>query len=251
VTDGPTGARMVSSASNAGRPGCRRAIKLRRRRAAVDPRSFDHFAASYDRRDELIGGWVTEWLNGVLTGRQGASAIDLGCGGGRLAVLLAEHYDKVRALDLSGEMIDLARVKRPHPRITYEQGDLTKVTGEYDLVLSVMALHHVPDLAATLDKVCELVTPGGLAILVDPAYPVAPPKGPWQYHWRNFVDFANDIRRAVEKYRLKSDRSWIEHLMSDRFLTPEEFVHAYSTALPGVVISPVRGLHTAVWERPA
>ncbi len=218
--------------------------------SAVNVRSFDHFAANYDRRDELNGGWVTEWLAALLEVRGGASAVELGCGSGRVSMLLAEHYGQVRAIDLSSEMIRLARSKHTHPAISYEQGDLTQVTGEYDLVLSIMTLHHVPQLTETLNHIRELVAPGGVAVLVDAAQP---PKPRWMFHVGNLLRFAGDVRRrdrfAWERLRLNSDRDWIDHKVSDRFLSPEEFVTTYKGAFPGAVITPVSGLYTAVWER--
>jgi 2-polyprenyl-3-methyl-5-hydroxy-6-metoxy-1,4-benzoquinol methylase len=43
-------------------------------------------------------------------------------------------------------------------------------SGEYDLVLSVMTLHHVPDLQAALAHIKGLLAPGGRIVLADP-YP--------------------------------------------------------------------------------
>ena len=69
-------------------------------------------------------------------------------------------------------MIQIARAKRSRPNIAYRQADLLEATGsgEYDLVLSVMTLHHVPDLRAALAHVKGLLAPGGRIVLADP-YP--------------------------------------------------------------------------------
>jgi len=212
----------------------------------ANAQTFDDFARRYDRRDEINGGWITDWLRGVLAGRHGASALDLGCGTGRVALLLAEHYDSVRAVDLSQEMVELAQAKRPHPRITYEQSDLREVTGSYDLVVSIMVLHHLPDPAVTLGHLANLVAPGGMAVLIDAAQP---PTSRWRLHFWDLAGFARDVKQAFEKLQLNSDRRWVDHLLSDRFLQPVEFVLTYSRALPGVAIEPVGGLCTAVWQR--
>ncbi len=211
--------------------------------------SFDEFAVAYDRRDEFFGGWVTGWLSGVLIGRHGDSAVDLGCGTGRLAILLAEHYKQVRAVDLSAAMIELARSKHDHPRINFERGDLTEVTGQYDLVLSVMTLHHVPDLPNVLQRIGALVAPGGLAILVDPAQ--RPPRSRYGLYAWHLGELARDLGRAWTKFRLNTDRHWLDHQISDRFLSPDEFVSTFERALPGAVVGPVSGVYTAVWERRA
>jgi 2-polyprenyl-3-methyl-5-hydroxy-6-metoxy-1,4-benzoquinol methylase len=213
-----------------------------------DAQSFDDFADKYDRRDELNGGWITDWLRGLLAGRHGNSALDLGCGTGRVALLLAEHYDHVRAVDLSPDMIEIARAKRPHPRVSYEQGDLAGVTGSFDLVVSIMVLHHVPDLPTTLNHIAELVAPGGRAVVIDAAQL---PTTRWMILLRNSVGFVREVKHSWEKMRLNSDRQWVDHLVSDRFLQPSEFLTTYSRALPGVAIESVSRLYTAVWQRSA
>ncbi len=222
-----------------------------RRRTDHDPTSFDHLAETYERRDELTRGWVTGWLMDQLANRHGGSAVDLGCGNGRTALILADHYRQVRAVDLSPEMIRLASSRRPHPRVTYECADLDRVQGQYDLVVSIMVLHHVPDIRATLAHISRLVAPGGMAILVDPA---GPRERRWQFHLRHVMALYGDLRdrraRAWEHFRLKSDRRWMDHLVSDRFLTVEQCRDVYARARPGAVIGTVNGLHSAVWQRP-
>jgi ubiquinone/menaquinone biosynthesis C-methylase UbiE len=221
---------------------------------AGDPQSFDGFATSYERRDELCRGWVEDWLVEQLRGRSGGSAIDLGCGNGRSALLLAEHYDSVRAVDLSSDMIELARTRRPHPKVVYEVGDLDLETGPHDLVLSVMVLHHVPDIEATLARIAGMVAPGGTAILVDHAQASPAPQPRWRFHVNHALSLLGELRAgqrdAWERFVLRSDRRWVDHLVSDRFLTTARFEAVDRQALPGATLTVVRGLYTVVWHRP-
>jgi 2-polyprenyl-3-methyl-5-hydroxy-6-metoxy-1,4-benzoquinol methylase len=214
----------------------------------ADPQSFDDFAEIYDRRIQATGGFLPDWLDGVLYGRRGETAIDLGCGTGNVAAMLAERYRHVRAIDLSGPMIDLARRKHRHPGITFEQGDLTEVTGQYDLVVSIMTLHHVPDLPAVLERISELVAPNGLAILVDNV--AARPMKMWTLYFGALLGLFTDLLGAWRRFRTQTNRKWIDHLVSDRFLSEPEFEAIFSGALPGAVIRPTGGLYTAVWKRP-
>jgi 2-polyprenyl-3-methyl-5-hydroxy-6-metoxy-1,4-benzoquinol methylase len=99
----------------------------------------------------------------------GRRAFDPGCGAGRHWVTLAVRFGEVDAIDLSGTMIELARARRSRPNITYRQADLLDVdgAGRYDFILSVMTLHHVPDLGAALRNIKTLLAPGGRVVLVD------------------------------------------------------------------------------------
>jgi len=97
-------------------------------------------------------------------------ALDFGCGVGRHARLLAEHFDRVVGVDVSEEMVRLARhfgagvdglefVVNPSERLT-AFGD-----GEFDLVHSRLVLQHLPSEEAVLGYVGELarvLSPGGL-----------------------------------------------------------------------------------------
>lgn len=226
-------------------------MPLLRRSAGPDPQSFDHLAALYERRDELTGGWVTDWLEEQLQPRSGLSAIDLGCGVGRTAVMLAKHFGRVEAIDISGDMITIARERRPHPRIQYRQADLMDVRGQFDLVLSVMVLHHVPDLERTLSHIASLVRPGGTAILVDNA---EAPLSRWQLHRAHLRSLYGEIRShqpgAWERFRVRSNRAWVAHRLSDRYLTASEFESTYRSAFPGAAVLPVHELRAAVWIRP-
>ena len=74
--------------------------------------------------------------------------MDLGCGTGTVAagVLGAFPNAQVTCLDLAENMIAMARAKLEHyPQVRYVAGDFDKfdLHGEYDVVVSSLALHHL------------------------------------------------------------------------------------------------------------
>jgi SAM-dependent methyltransferase len=206
--------------------------------------SFDRTAADYDRLGDLSENEsIRNWLASVLP-RGGGRALDLGCGSGRHAVLLAERFTHVDAIDLSPPMIEIARARRSRPNITYQVADLleTAGSGQYGLVLSVMTLHHVPDLQAALAHIKELLAPGGRIVLVDP-YPAQSalqrlvPLRP-RLHAGAVLRFRTDLVRrgpatAWEIYRLSTRREWLDHRLSDRFFSRDELEQCCAALLPG------------------
>ncbi len=221
-------------------------------------------------RNELIG----PWLEGLLPAT-GGRALDLGCGTGRHAVLLAERFGQVDAIDLSGPMIELARQRRLRPNITYWQADLHDVDGggHYDFVLSVLTLHHVPDLHAALSHIKTVLAPGGRAVLVDVyAVPESALRSP-QWMLRRMVGRlvplrprlhglamqklgADLVRRgpatAWEIYRLSTTRKWLDHRVTDRFFSREELERSCETLFPGYrfdILGGPRGIGL-VWDAP-
>ena len=235
------------------------------RRRAAD-QSFDGFAEAYDRFSSLVDEPVWPWLAspeigvGVACGGR-RRALDAGCGSGRRCVELAEHFDEVVGIDLSGPLIELARARRAHPRVRYEVADLTSfadVEG-FDLVYSSTALHHVEPLEPALAHLRSLVRPGGQAVLADLVQGVF---GWKRWLWRHgavhltpLEDLPRRARQygwtpAWEAFRFETSRPWVRHLLSDRFLTLEEFTERYLSVFPeGRIVR--QGLTALVWQRPA
>jgi tRNA (cmo5U34)-methyltransferase len=80
--------------------------------------------------------------------------IDLGCGTGTVAARVLDGFPnaQVTCLDLAGNMIAMARAKLGHyPHVHYVTSDFTAfdLDGNYDAVVSSLALHH---LATNEDK---------------------------------------------------------------------------------------------------
>ena len=198
-------------------------------------------------------------MAGGRAARRRRRAIDLGCGPGRQAALLAGRFEQVEAVDLSGPMIELARARRARPNITYLQGDLHDVgeAGRYDCVLSPRTLHHVPDLHAALSHLKRLLAPGGRLVVVD-SYPSESALSPARRMLHRAVPLrprlralavqalaTNLVRRgpdtAWEIYRLSTRREWLDHRVSDRFFSREELVRCCEALFPGYRLDTLGG----------
>jgi 2-polyprenyl-3-methyl-5-hydroxy-6-metoxy-1,4-benzoquinol methylase len=142
--------------------------RRKKSRAAYDPvaagrfwsrrlKSTDPLAAvlTYDAPkpvNEAYDRWETSSLTRLLpksiTGR---SALDIGCGIGRLTISMAEAGAEVTALDLSPDMLArcraTARRKRVASRVTTVLGsahDLAGIEGKFDIVTCFGLLEHLP-----------------------------------------------------------------------------------------------------------
>ncbi len=109
--------------------------------------------------------------------------IDLGCGHGALAKQLTEtdFRGTYLGLDLSEGMINLARTSLQHPRVIFDQADLsrdiwvsplpqlpTPFQPPYSCVLAFASLHHIPGKDrryALVKEVFRLMKPGAQWIL--------------------------------------------------------------------------------------
>ena len=204
--------------------------------------SFDAFAETYDRLASLSAGFVRSFLESVLP-EAGGRAVDLGCGTGHHAAMLATRFEEVLAVDISSPMLEIARVRRARPNISYELRDLHEVSperdGRFDLVFTASTLHHVPDLDDVLHRIRGLLNPGGRVVLLDnvSSKPAVPR---WWFRREAIRRFVGDVwgrRRplleAVEVLRLQMHPAWLDHVTTDRFLSPAEFRHRYGDVFPG------------------
>lgn len=134
--------------------------------------AFDPLASGYDADFSArpIAKWLREREYERLAQhvKQGAAALDLGCGTGTDALWLAEQGMRVTALDASPAMREIAQRKlAAHPDAVVEPFDLNalppdKYHGPYHLVLSNFgALNNLEDMRPLVEWLIPRVASGG------------------------------------------------------------------------------------------
>ncbi len=113
----------------------------------------------------------------LLPRRAGMSILDLGCGDGRISIPLVGESGNLLLVDSSAAMLDLAMRSVPPNvagRVRCQLVDLAafEPQQQYDVVLCIGVLAHVPSPAATLRQIARLVGPNGCALIqiTDDAY---------------------------------------------------------------------------------
>jgi trans-aconitate 2-methyltransferase len=122
---------------------------------------------------EEVSGPQTGWGRGLLGRvldrrplRGNETAIDAGCGTGRVTELLLERLPRGRvlAVDASGAMVEAARRRfAGDPRVRVECVDLLRleVDEPADLILSTATFHWIKDHARLFDRLARALKPGG------------------------------------------------------------------------------------------
>jgi ubiquinone/menaquinone biosynthesis C-methylase UbiE len=98
------------------------------------------------------------------------TVLEIGCGSGRITRALAEVFGRVYAVDVSGEMIRLARESlhdRPNAFVFQNNGFDLSVLGEVqiDFAFSFIVFQHIPSrevIRSYVREVHRLLRPGGL-----------------------------------------------------------------------------------------
>lgn len=102
---------------------------------------------------------------------QGARIADVGCGGGLLSEALAVRGAQVVGIDLSSELIEVARLHLFESNLSVDYRvcsaeDLARSEpASRDGVCCLELLEHVPDPAALVQALADLLKPGGALVL--------------------------------------------------------------------------------------
>ncbi|KUH81084.1 MULTISPECIES: class I SAM-dependent methyltransferase [unclassified Mycobacterium] len=127
------------------------------------------------------------------------SALDVGTGNGLLAADLRQKVPEVVAIDVDDDVLEAARGEVEG--VDWILGDVMahRFQRTFDVVASVAALHHLPDLRSALRRFAELTSPGGVLVVVG----LARSTRPW--------DFAVDVLGVVQHRWLSLRRNHWEH----------------------------------------
>jgi ubiquinone/menaquinone biosynthesis C-methylase UbiE/DNA-binding MarR family transcriptional regulator len=143
-------------------------------RSARRDRSREFFASKAGQwdalRDELFGAHSeTLGLLGLLD--PDFVVGDLGTGTGAFISAISQHVAKVIGVDASPEMLEAAGERLSHlHNIGLRLGDLECLpieSGELDLAVMSLVLHHVPEPDQALCEAARALKPGGRLIVVD------------------------------------------------------------------------------------
>lgn len=96
---------------------------------------------------------------------------DLGCGTGRLSVMLAPSVKQVVAVDASPAMLATAGARHAaHANIEWKRGELEALPladGSLDVAVAALVLHYAADPLRVLVEAHRVVRPGGRILLID------------------------------------------------------------------------------------
>lgn len=186
--------------------------------------AWDREAATFDREADhgLLDGAVrTAWRTTLNTHLPSPPAriVDLGCGTGSLAVLLAEEGHAVSGADLSARMLTHARSKAVAHGVSLDLvlADVAAPPygpGAFDAIVCRHVLWALEELDRVLQRWTGLLRPGGSMILID---------GQWSTGGGLASDRLTDaLRRMGRRARVESLTDdvdlWGQKIEDDRYM---------------------------------
>jgi SAM-dependent methyltransferase len=142
--------------------------------AAKLPHEEDHLRA-LERMRTLVTYY--RWTHDVLRPYIGRRVLDAGCGIGNFTELVARDAERVVAVDLSPQNVEVLRRRfADSPNVVIEQVDLDthadRLAGhDIDTVVCLDVLEHVEDDLSLLRRFRQIVRPGGHLLIKVPALP--------------------------------------------------------------------------------
>lgn len=128
--------------------------------------AYNLWSAQYDSNENKTRDLEGEALKVTLAGYAFRSVLEIGCGTGKNTGTLLDLAEQVRAVDLSEEMLRIAREKISSSRAEFLRGDLTGAwdfAGEqYELITFSLVLEHIEDLGPVFKKAAGALAAGGM-----------------------------------------------------------------------------------------
>lgn len=184
---------------------------------------------------------------------KGSIVLDIGCGTGEFARLLAKRFELVVALDLSPNTIEIAKQRsQDYRNINYQVADILSWKfnlKQFDAIVSIATLHHLP-VENLLPDLKAALKPGGKLVILD------------LLKYESIKDYVSDLiavplnqlfllqNRHIEQ-PLEAIEAMKEHLRTDEFLTLSQVKQIYWNLLDKAKIRKhLFWRYSIVWQKP-
>ena len=168
------------------------------------------------------------------------SILEIGCGTGEFSRLLARRAEKILAIDLSPQMICLAKERsKLYPNIDFVTGDAMTYDfpdDQFDSIATIATLHHLPA-ESILRKIRKALKPGGVFVCLD------------LYQRSGFKDLFFDMAAYPANLFLtliktgkpglsgEISKAYAEHGKTDLYLTLPQVEQICADILPGAKVN--------------
>ena len=183
------------------------------------------------------------------------STLEIGCGTGAFARLMAKRAGRVLALDLSPQMIQIARERsRECANIDFRVANVLEwkfPAGQFDCVASIATLHHLP-MEEMLTKMKIALKANGTLLVLD----LFQGEGLPDVLRSALAVLVSTILKLLKTGRVRPSRAereaWVEHGQRDVYLTLSQVHKICADVLPGAQVRKhLLWRYSIIWKKAA
>lgn len=174
---------------------------------------FDTIAKNYSKNIKELPHKYVNLISSVFDIYSDSKVLDIGCGTGLLTFPLLKYSKNISGLDISSNMIDIAKEEDRENQINWINADVStyKFPKEYyDLVITYESMHLFPNIPETIENIYYSLKNGGYICMgwcyynwelvlkqevVDIFYKYGVDWGEWSYQQLNSF---NDIIKSMK-----------------------------------------------------
>ena len=127
--------------------------------------AYDHWSKQYDTNINLTRDLEAIAFRTVLTEINFDTCLEMGCGTGKNTEWLANRTKQITAVDLSNEMLTIAKEKIKAANVQFRKADILRewdfINEKYDLVSFSLVLEHIENLNSVFNKVSKVLNKEG------------------------------------------------------------------------------------------
>jgi 2-polyprenyl-3-methyl-5-hydroxy-6-metoxy-1,4-benzoquinol methylase len=127
--------------------------------------AYTVWSEQYDSNENKTRDLEAVALRNILSTISFANCLEIGCGTGKNTVWLEQKASQVKAVDLTNEMLDIARRKVQTNKVSFELADISQdwhfAIGQYDLAVFSLVLEHIENVDPIFEKLAQCIQPGG------------------------------------------------------------------------------------------
>jgi ubiquinone/menaquinone biosynthesis C-methylase UbiE len=183
------------------------------------------------------------------------SVLEIGCGTGAFARLMSKRAGRVLALDLSPQMIQIARERsREYANIDFRVANVLEwkfPAGQFDCVASIATLHHLP-MEEMLTKMKSALKANGTLLVLD----LFQGEGLPDVLRSALAVLVSTILKLIKTGRVRPSRAereaWVEHGQRDVYLTLSQVRSICADVLPGAQVRKhLLWRYSIIWKKAA
>lgn len=131
---------------------------------------FETFLMTFDFGRKVYLHGIVKTLQEISQLPPNKKILEIGCGNGIGTRLIHEYFkpSELIATEYDESLVEITKEKVKDINVLVEQADATKfrfVDNEFDAVVGLSVIHHIPNWEKALDELYRIIKPNGLLII--------------------------------------------------------------------------------------